>query len=447
MPCTPEEFAEPRCGGTLPLLARAAGSLGALLWIAALSGCGGGGGSSGTASTPVGPTQLTLSPSNASTVAAEVMLSAGRIGSFAAAPTPGAAAASASVRALPAGRAQRLLAILRQPVRDAGSAAATNCAVSGTFSTVTSGTSATVTFTNCVDVAGVTMNGTEGYSNLATSSSASSTTITANITDDVTLTAGTVSETESGSFSIQVVLNTSQTTVFSSALFTLSGSTLSVAVSKSGSVVDSVTLSNFNIALEYDLTVVPNQLYSTFSYTVASSALGATYTVTTPQQIKQLVTHQYPYTGQVLISGSNKTRLLITILGDETYDPPAGQGQIEFQLDTGGGSYGTPFYVNWATLAAAQSSGSGTATYTIGGTVTGLPAGATIVLTDNGSDPLTLAANGSFTFLTPLASGASYTVAFASALPGTVSCTVSNGGPATVGSANVTNVGVSCSGG
>lgn len=328
--------------------------LGSMLALAILSGCGGG--SSGGAAPPATPAPLALSATNASTVAAEVMVSAGRIGSFAAGPTPGAAAAaaSASVQALSAGRALRLLALLRQPVRDAAAGAATNCAVSGSYTTFTSGTSYSVTFANCVDVAGVTMNGTESYTNLSTITSLSSTTVSADITDDVTLTAGSVSEAESGSFSIKVTLNTSQTTAFSDAIFNLSGNSLSVAVSGTGNATDTVALSNFSITIEYDLTAVPNQLYSSFQYSVASTALNATYTVATQQQVKQLVTHAYPYTGQVLVTGSNNTRLLITILGDETYSPPAGQGQVEFQLDTGTGSYGAPFYASWAALAAAQ---------------------------------------------------------------------------------------------
>jgi hypothetical protein len=54
-----------------------------------------------------------------------------------------------------------------------------------------------------------------------------------------------------------------------------------------------------------------------------------------------------------LITGADKERLQVTILGDETFVPPMGEGQIELQLDSGSGSFGPPTWLNWATLTAA----------------------------------------------------------------------------------------------
>jgi len=82
------------------------------------------------------------------------------------------------------------------------------------------------------------------------------------------------------------------------------------------------------------------------------------------------------------------------------------------------------------------------ATYTIGGTVSGLGAGKSVVLLNNGGDALTRNANGGFTFATALAGGASYAVTVGTQPVGQT-CTVSNGS-GTVASANVTNVAVSC---
>ena len=48
--------------------------------------------------------------------------------------------------------------------------------------------------------------------------------------------------------------------------------------------------------------------------------------------------------------------------------------------------------------------------FTVGGTLTGLPAGDTVTLQDNGSDNLTLSANGTFTFPTALPNGHAYSV-------------------------------------
>src|SRR5207248_3315794 len=84
-----------------------------------------------------------------------------------------------------------------------------------------------------------------------------------------------------------------------------------------------------------------------------------------------------------------------------------------------------------------------TNTYTIGGTVSGL-AGTGLVLRDGGGDDLTITANGTFAFATPIASGAPYAVTVSSQ-PGSPAqtCTVS-AGAGTVGAAAVTGVVVSC---
>jgi hypothetical protein len=81
-------------------------------------------------------------------------------------------------------------------------------------------------------------------------------------------------------------------------------------------------------------------------------------------------------------------------------------------------------------------------TYTVGGTVSGLSG--SVVLQDDGADNITVNANGSFTFPTPLAAGSNYSVAVASN-PAGQSCLVANG--AGTISANVTNVSVTCTAG
>ena len=78
--------------------------------------------------------------------------------------------------------------------------------------------------------------------------------------------------------------------------------------------------------------------------------------------------------------------------------------------------------------------------YTVGGTVSGL-AGSGLVLA-NGSDNVAVSANGTFTFPSPVASGAAYAVAI-NTQPGGQSCSV-GGGSGTMGSSNVTNVAVTC---
>lgn len=81
----------------------------------------------------------------------------------------------------------------------------------------------------------------------------------------------------------------------------------------------------------------------------------------------------------------------------------------------------------------------------VGGVITGLVAGESVVLQNNGGDNLPVTADGNFAFSTPLTSGSSYAVTVLTQ-PGPISesCTVSNG-TGTVGVTDVTNVAVTCS--
>ncbi len=83
--------------------------------------------------------------------------------------------------------------------------------------------------------------------------------------------------------------------------------------------------------------------------------------------------------------------------------------------------------------------------YTIGGTISGLAAGESVVLRDNGADDLTRSVNGSFVFATSVANGDSFTVTVASqpTSPIKQTCVVTND-TGIVGTANVTSVFVTC---
>ncbi len=86
--------------------------------------------------------------------------------------------------------------------------------------------------------------------------------------------------------------------------------------------------------------------------------------------------------------------------------------------------------------------GSGSGLFTVGGNLTGLATGATVVLQNNGADNLPLNANGPFTFATPQADASGYNVTVLTPPP-TQLCTVSNGS-GTVMAGNVTNIGLNC---
>ena len=80
-------------------------------------------------------------------------------------------------------------------------------------------------------------------------------------------------------------------------------------------------------------------------------------------------------------------------------------------------------------------------TYTIGGALTGLASGASVVLQNNGGSNLTVSANGNFTFATAINSGTAYAVTVLTQPTGQ-SCQVTSG--AGTATANVTNVAVAC---
>ncbi len=85
--------------------------------------------------------------------------------------------------------------------------------------------------------------------------------------------------------------------------------------------------------------------------------------------------------------------------------------------------------------------GSGaTPTYSIGGTLSGLASGQSVVLQDNGGNNLTVSANGAFTFTSQVSGAYAVTVL---TQPAGQTCSVTSGGSGTA-TANVTNVAVAC---
>ena len=167
----------------------------------------------------------------------------------------------------------------------------------------------------------------------------------------------------------------------------------------------------------------------------------------------------YTIGGTVSGLGTGASVTLLDNGGDSTTVSANGSFSFKTAVDAGG-SYAVTVGAQPTGETCAVSGGTGTvsagnvtsvsvacaankaATYTIGGTVSGLVSGASVVLLDNGGDALTVAANGGFTFATALATGAAYAVTVGTQ-PAGESCTVDSGS-GTVGSANVMSVTVAC---
>ena len=98
-------------------------------------------------------------------------------------------------------------------------------------------------------------------------------------------------------------------------------------------------------------------------------------------------------------------------------------------------------------LLAACGGGGGeiapASTYTVGGTVAGLATGAQVVVNNGGTDPLTISANGAYTFANQVVSNGTYAVTVTTQPTGQT-CSVANGSGAGV-TANVSNADITCS--
>ncbi|HEY3849789.1 MAG TPA: kelch repeat-containing protein [Steroidobacteraceae bacterium] len=81
--------------------------------------------------------------------------------------------------------------------------------------------------------------------------------------------------------------------------------------------------------------------------------------------------------------------------------------------------------------------------YSVAGSLSGLYAGRSLVVQDDGGNSTTLAADGAFSFTAPVASGSNYAVTVATQPVGQT-CSIS-GGSGTVAGANVAGVAISCS--
>jgi hypothetical protein len=135
------------------------------------------------------------------------------------------------------------------------------------------------------------------------------------------------------------------------------------------------------------------------------------------------------------VSGNHAFTFSTAIASGDTYSvtvstQPAGYNCV---VSHGSGTVASADVTNVVVACSAL-------TYTVGGTVTGLSG--TVVLQNNGMGSLSITANGSFTFPTPLASGATYAVSVLTQ-PSGQTCSLT-GAAGTVQAADVNSVLVTC---
>jgi len=180
------------------------------------------------------------------------------------------------------------------------------------------------------------------------------------------------------------------------------------------------------------------------SYSVAKPNSGFVYVTVSPQQVK--LQYIRTYRSIDILLDANKA----------LYDSLAGHanGEVAFTYTL---TAGQPYSVvangddlasnnHYACKGDAPASGYVYNHYSVGGTVSGLASGRFVTLVMNGSNPLTISSNGSFTIPTTI-TGGNYSVTVG-AQPSGQTCNVTSGS-GTITSypngANVNNVSVTCS--
>lgn len=317
-------------------------SLVALLLLAACGGGGGGGGSSGGSSglTPPPSAPVAVTAANSTQVAATALEPAigggGALGAVLGVETTAAPKPRALTRTL--------LAVARDSKRQlsapqivVGVATTLLCAVSGsvTIDEDPSGTSGTITFNACSDVPGETLNGSASATGISGAPDGSS--FAATFSLDVTFTeTGFAPLRAVGGFSISETCNI--TTLDCTGTFT--GASLGAA---RGS--ETWFISNFTI-MEAELA---GAITTTANYTVSSTALNGSVAVITTTSLLTAPGAQHPHVGVVVATGSNSSKVQVTVLGSN----PTAADQVQIALDAdGNGIFESTTPVSWSTLDA-----------------------------------------------------------------------------------------------
>jgi hypothetical protein len=318
---------------------------GIALVVIGLFGCGGGGGGGDGGAAPTGGgggggiTQPSSAPvaitSTNSQKAAEVAVEPALSGVNVLATATGVETTTAS----PARLTQVLRSAvrpLRAPLTVVGVVQTLACSLSGSISidAADNGSSATLTFNACSDLAGQSINGSITASGISAAPDGSS--FSATYTMNITFI-------QSGFATLRMVGNFSLSESCTPGTFncttTFSGSSLGT---QEGAEI--WFIANFSITEA----VTTASTTVTANYTVLSSVLGGALTVTTPTPLVTLAGALHPHTGVILITGANNSRVRVTVNSSGTASNAV---TVALDTDNDGFDDGTTNY-SWATLEA-----------------------------------------------------------------------------------------------
>jgi len=156
--------------------------------------------------------------------------------------------------------------------------------------------------------------------------------------------------------------------------------------------------------------------------------------------------------GTLILQNNSTDNLTLTSKGNFTFSKSLTTGdtysvtvssQPDGQTCTVTNGTGTMEKSNITNVMVTCSS-SAPSTYTIGGTLSGLPDGIELVLANNKGDTIPLTENGVFAFSTEYSSGEEYQVGFEQRPYGSLLCRVTDNQSGVVENANVTDITISC---
>jgi len=313
----------------------------AALLFAFLWGCGGGGGGGGPAGlTPPPSTPVAVTANNATRVSATALKPAVGGGGALTTVTGLETTAAPQTRAV----TLALLAVARDSKTQlsasqgvvGATAQTTPCAVSGSVTADISadGSSGTITFNACSDIAGETLSGSAS----ATGVSFDGSRFRGNFRIDVTFTVtGFAPLRMVGDFSIDETCNTSNDCTSS-----FTGTSL-------GAQQGNETWFITNFAINEALVYSTQNLTVTFNYTVSSTALNGSVAVTTSTPVQMQTSARHPYAGVVVATGTNSSKARLTVIGSD----PTAPGQVQIEVDAdGNGVYESSTLYSWSTLDA-----------------------------------------------------------------------------------------------